>query len=181
MTGAAPIWSEKISIDDVPEAGAHIDLTADETIRAALAQAAGLRDLSRLEASLDLKRHGKNGLRVEGQMSATVGQNCVVSLEPMESEISEDIDLTFTASGGSSIADERGEATMRFGEAEPPEPLAGGVVDLGAIVTEFLLLGVDPYPRKEGAVFEPPAVGDTSEKPFAALAALKKVKGGEGS
>ena len=55
-----------------------------------------------------------------------------------------------------------------------PEPLAGGAVDLGAIATEFLILAIDPYPRKPGAVFEPPDVGDDSDQPFAALAALKK-------
>ena len=70
---------------------------------------------------------------------------------------------------------------MQFGDAEPPEPLIGGEVDLGAIVTEFLMLGIDPYPRKEGAEFEPPARHeDASEHPFAALAALKKAKSDKG-
>ena len=36
------------------------------------------------------------------------------------------------------------------------------------------MLGIDPYPRKPDATFEPPAVEDESEHPFAALAALKK-------
>ena len=49
-----------------------------------------------------------------------------------------------------------------------------GAVDLGAIATEFLLLGIDPYPRKPGAVFEAPPAGDPASHPFAALAALKK-------
>ena len=35
-----------------------------------------------------------------------------------------------------------------------PEPLHDGAVDLGAVATEFLLLGIDPYPRKPDAVFE---------------------------
>ena len=34
------------------------------------------------------------------------------------------------------------------------------MVDLGAVATEFLLLGIDPYPRKPGAVFEAPPAGD---------------------
>jgi hypothetical protein len=52
--------------------------------------------------------------------------------------------------------------------------MVDGVVDLGAIATEFLILGIDPYPRKPGAVFEPPQSGDGEASPFAALAALKK-------
>ena len=34
-----------------------------------------------------------------------------------------------------------------------PERLIGDVVDLGALATEFLILGLDPYPRKAGATF----------------------------
>ena len=55
-----------------------------------------------------------------------------------------------------------------------PEPLIGGVVDLGALATEFLILGLDPYPRKPGAVFEPPQDREPQGGPFAALAKLTK-------
>jgi len=41
-----------------------------------------------------------------------------------------------------------------------------------------LFHGVDPYPRKPGAVLEVSSAGDDSVKPFAALAALKKGQGG---
>ena len=44
----------------------------------------------------------------------------------------------------------------------------------GAVATEFLLLGLDPYPRKPGAVFDAPPADDPASRPFAALAALKK-------
>ena len=57
---------------------------------------------------------------------------------------------------------------------DPPEPLVGGKVDLGAIATEFLILGLDPYPRKPGTVFACPSAGDDISHPFSALAALKK-------
>ena len=52
------------------------------------------------------------------------------------------------------------------------------MVDLGALAIEFLILGIDPYPRKAGAQFAAPAVEDASEHPFAALEALKKPLGG---
>ena len=51
---------------------------------------------------------------------------------------------------------------------DEPEPLIGGVVDLGAIATEFLILGLDPYPRKPGVVFEPPQDLKPDGGPFAA-------------
>ena len=49
-----------------------------------------------------------------------------------------------------------------------------GIVDLGALATEFLILGLDPYPRKPGAVFEPPRERAADEGPFAALAGWSK-------
>jgi hypothetical protein len=53
--------------------------------------------------------------------------------------------------------------------------LENGTVDLGTIATEFLILGLDPYPRKEGVEFAAPQpASDPAAHPFAALAALKK-------
>jgi hypothetical protein len=57
---------------------------------------------------------------------------------------------------------------------DPPETIRDGIIDLGAVATEFLVLGLDPYPRKPGAVFDAPPAGDPAGHPFAALAALKK-------
>jgi hypothetical protein len=51
-------------------------------------------------------------------------------------------------------------------------------VDLGALATEFLLLGLDPYPRKPGAVFEPPRDNRPEPGPFAGLAGLIKDRDG---
>ena len=67
-----------------------------------------------------------------------------------------------------------------LGGEEPPEPLVDGKVDLGALATEFLILGIDPYPRKAGAQFAPPKVEDAGEHPFAALESLKKRRLGGG-
>ena len=43
------------------------------------------------------------------------------------------------------------------------------------MATEFLLLGIDPYPRKADAVFDAPkgATEDPGANPFAVLAKLK--------
>jgi hypothetical protein len=55
-----------------------------------------------------------------------------------------------------------------------PEPIVNGFIDLGMVASEFMFLGLDPYPRKPGAEFVPPEiVEDPEEHPFAALKALK--------
>ena len=176
-------WQVPVAIEDVAETGQHFDLVADNDIRAAVARVVGLRDLPRLEANFDVTRHGPDGLRVSGRMSATVGQNCVVTLEPLANEVEEDIDLLFAPppppvarkAGEDEVVEEASERPQRSWNG--PEPLIGGVVDLGALATEFLILGLDPYPRKPGAVFEAPQDVKPDPGPFAALAGLKEKHG----
>ena len=172
-----PPWSSPVALHEVSETGRHVDLVADANTRAAVAAAIGLRDLPRLEASFDVSRHGREGLHVVGRVSATVGQTCVVTLEEIESEVEEAIDLTFVPEAPVEIADEGGGRSKVAAE-DAPEPLVGGVVDLGLVATEYLTLGIDPYPRKSGVEFTVPAAADDTPKPFAALAALKKERGG---
>ena len=172
-----PPWSAPVAIHGVPETGRRFELMADEKVRAALAESIGLRALPRLEASFDVSRHGREGLHVVGRVSATVGQNCVVTLEPIDSEIDEAVDLVFEpASVEEDPHEDGGGSKVAIDDA--PEPLVGGVVDLGVVATEFLTLGIDPYPRKSDAEFTAPAAGDDTSHPFAALAALKKERGG---
>ncbi len=169
--GTGPLWSVPLALSDVPETGRQVALTADAPVRAAIAKLARLRDLPRLEATFDVTQHGHGGLRVTGHIRATVGQDCVATLEPVENEIDEPVDLVFAPPEAAETGG--GDGTETF-DVDTPEPLVGGVIDLGAISTEFLLLAIDPYPRKPDAVFEPPPAGSGTAHPFAALAALKK-------
>ncbi|HEY6255171.1 MAG TPA: DUF177 domain-containing protein [Xanthobacteraceae bacterium] len=169
-------WSVPVSVDDVPETGRRFVLAADETVRAAIAKAADLRALRRLEATFDLTRHGSGGLHVTGRVSATVGQVCVVTLDPLENEVEESIDLIFVPGATPAAGDTPPGRVLEVSSDEEPEtePLLNDTVDLGAVATEFLLLGIDPYPRKPQAVFAAPPTEDQAEHPFAALANLRK-------
>src|SRR5262245_66677604 len=88
-------WRVPVIQTDVPESGLHFDLSADEKVRAKIAKLADLAALPRLEASFDVTRHGRTGLHVVGKISATVGQICGVTLEPIQNEIDESVDLVF--------------------------------------------------------------------------------------
>jgi uncharacterized metal-binding protein YceD (DUF177 family) len=160
-------WSVRLDQSDVPETGRHLDLVADAGTRAAIAELAEVAGVPRLAAEFDVTRYGRDGLRVAGRVSATVEQTCVVTLEPIESVIDEPIDLVFVPAAAPPPA----EVEMA---PDAPDELVDGAVDLGAIATEFLILGIDPYARKADAVFEAPAASDDSAHPFEALAALKK-------
>jgi uncharacterized metal-binding protein YceD (DUF177 family) len=162
-------WSVPVAVHDIPETGRRFDLVADEAARDAVAALIGLRALPQLQAALDVTRRGRDGLHVAGTVSARVGQTCVITLEPIENDIEAPVDLVFAPPQGKTAAT----------SADAPELLIDGIVDLGAVATEFLVLAVDPYPRKQGAVFEPPPTADPGAHPFAALAALKKGRGGD--
>jgi cytochrome b pre-mRNA-processing protein 3 len=165
-------WHVPVALEEVAETGQHFDLVADAPVRAAIAKVAGLRDLPRFEANFDVTRRG-GGLHVVGSLSATVGQNCVVTLEPLTNEVEETIDLVFEPSQRLPESGEK-EGQQRGVKWNDPEPLVGGAVDLGALAIEFLILGLDPYPRKPGAVFEAPPKAKPDQGPFAALGRLAK-------
>ncbi len=110
--------------------------------------------------------------------SATAGQTCVVTLEPVDNEVEETIDVAFVPQqapepAGDGKAEKPEPRDVKWND---PEPLIGGTIDLGALATEFLILGLDPFPRKPGAVFQPPHDDKPDPGPFADLA---KLKGGE--
>ena len=115
----APPWSVPVVVAEVPETGRHVELVADDATRAAIAKAAGLLALPRLEAAFDLTRHGADGLRVAGRVSATVVQNCVVTLEPIESEIDEAVDLVFLPPEDAATGPRADAGRGRLGSCRP--------------------------------------------------------------
>ena len=171
-------WSVPVAVADIPDSGLHIKIEAPAKTRAELAQLAAVRDLPVVLAEFDLTRHGGK-VHVAGQVKAVVGQTCVVSLEPIENEVHEAVDLTFAPpEAGPAKSEPAFDPDEPLAVPEPPEPLVGGKVDLGAVATEFLVLAIDPYPRKAGAEFAPPAAESGDAHPFAALEVLKKPGGG---
>jgi hypothetical protein len=61
-------------------------------------------------------------------------------------------------------------------QPDPPDPIVNGRIDLGALASEFLALGLDPYPRKPGVEFKSLTedADDARPSPFAVLGKLKK-------
>jgi uncharacterized metal-binding protein YceD (DUF177 family) len=167
-------WRTLVNVAQIPDTGLHREIEADARARAALAEIAGLRDLPFARASFDLSHRSGGRVHVAGRLQAKVGQTCVVTLEPIENEIDEEIDLIFAPADEIApqidAADDDGESAM----VEPPEPIENGTIDLGRLGTDVLFLAIDPYPRKEGAVFERQvAAPDPEDHPFAALKALQ--------
>jgi hypothetical protein len=176
MTDIPDPWRDPVTVAQIPEVGLHRDLEADEATREAIAEVGGLREILAASASLDVTPMSGGRFHVEGRVRARVGQTCVVTLDPIENDIDEPIDLIFAPPEQipelADLVEETAESDVEI--PDPPEPIENGIIDLGRIATDALFLAVDPYPRKPDAVFEPPVVADDPEDhPFAALKALQ--------
>jgi hypothetical protein len=162
----------KIAVSEVPQAGRRYDVEADEAARQRLAGALGIPEISTLSAQLEVRPMRSGAFAVRGSLSASVVQTDVVTLDPVAQDVTEAIDLTL-------VAAERDRDAVPPGGGEEPDTFSNGRIDLGAIMSEYLALGLDPYPRAPGTNFasyvEDDPAGDVS--PFAVLASLKKPGG----
>jgi uncharacterized metal-binding protein YceD (DUF177 family) len=170
-------WRHLIAVRELPPEGMEVELVPDEETRARLAKFADVLAVPSLVAKLKISPDGTGGATVTGSLNATVRQNCVISLEPFDNPVHEEVLLRFVLEGSRvSVSDKAFES----GEEDPQDVIKDGMLDLGALVSEFLSLGISPYPRKPGAVFTPPVEEKSAQgsSAFAVLAKLKE-KGGQ--
>jgi uncharacterized metal-binding protein YceD (DUF177 family) len=166
-------WSVPVVVAEIKDNGLRVSLEANEAERIEIARIAGLQDLPKLSAKFELKPLGRDEVRLVGQVDAVVGQTCVVTLDRVENTVSEPVSLVFAPPSTIAEAPETDE-DQELGD-DPPEPIANGRIDLAKLAVEFLILGIDPYPRKADAAFEPVDTPPAPEDhPFAGLAALKE-------
>jgi len=177
-------WRYQVIVAQIPDTGLHRDIEADPATREALAELAEVREIREARASFDVTLMKGDRVHVAGRVQALVGQICVVTLDPMETAIDEPIDLEFAPPEQipqmSDLVDEAEDSDEEI--PDPPEPIINGMIDLGRVATDALLLAIDPYPRKPGAVFEPKVEpADPGDHPFAALKTFKAPEAAEGS
>lgn len=174
-------FSHPLRVDKIPARGTSLTIEVPEAERAALARRMDLLELPEMAAEFTLTPMGKTGLiRVNGRLTAQVVQSCGVTLAPVPGVVDEEIALTYGPPQAEEDAGEGEELEVDFYESDPPDEIVDGCIDLGAVMEEHLALGLDPFPRAEGAVFEPPAEPpkepEAKPHPFAALARLKQKK-----
>jgi uncharacterized metal-binding protein YceD (DUF177 family) len=169
-----PEFSHLIAVDRVPPGGLTERIEAGEDERRSLARRFNLLAIRELAAVLELAPWRRGGIKVTGRFDALVEQTCVVTLEPFETQIAEDITRYFAgqnAPGPTPVV----HSVESLGEDEP-EVIRGNAIDLGELVAESLGLALDPYPRRPGVEFSSRQVEDgagAAQNPFAALQSLK--------
>ena len=133
-------WRVPLPVAQIPETGLHRDIEAGPAEREAMASVGGLREILVANASLDVTPQSGGRFHVTGRVRARVGQTCVVTLDPIESDIDEAIDLIFAPPEQipqlSDLVDEAAESEHEI--PDPPEPIENGVIDLGRLATCLL-------------------------------------------
>jgi len=175
MTDSTPEFSRIITPARLSPNGNEEFLQAKPAERKALAARFDLIDLTLLEADLSIMPGAEQTFTVTGQIKADITQECVVTLEPIHTHLDIAVDTTFMP------ADQESE------EADSPAPgeleaefefYSGNKIDLGEMVSQYLGIAIDPYPRKLDAALPTTEFGTKAEKkhPFAHLAAVVKNK-----
>jgi len=172
MTALIPVaWSFPIRLDQVGK-GTGRKLIAGEAERAAIARQLDLAALDRLEAEVEVLPWGKD-YEIKGTFSANATQTCGVTLEPLPVQL----EGKFSVKASEAVVEPESNPDLEIGleTPDPPDLIENGQIDLAAYVIEHFALELDPFPRKPGVAFEPPAT-DPEPSPFAVLASLRKDK-----
>lgn len=176
MTAKADIpFSRVFAWSGVQPRGTPVAFQASPAECEAMADALGIVKVASASAEFTISPFRKTGFKVVGEVRAEVEQACVVTLDPVPESIHEIVDLRYLPE--SEIEPVSEEIEVDIDAEDPPEPILGSTVDLGVLTTEFIAVGLDPYPRKPGVEFTPfiedDGSEDEAESPFAGLAALK--------
>jgi Large ribosomal RNA subunit accumulation protein YceD len=166
-------WSHRTS--EIAEAGLHVAKTASESERSALAVALDAVACEEVKAEYVIRSLGAGRYRMSGKVSARLTQRCIVTLEPVPARIEESFEIELLPP---EAIPEASAAEIEVLAAPDIEPLERGTIEAGRIVFETLSASLDPYPRKQGALFEwqdgADASGQEPSGPFAGLKKLQK-------
>lgn len=174
-------FSYPVKVGHISANPVEVHVEADDRELAGLAKLWDVLSVEKLAANLKISRWKRDGIRLKGNVRAKIVQACVVTLEPVESQIDEDFEQIFVPEDSKlarAPSMDAGEMVLDPDGPDLPETFIGDTIDAGAVVAEFAALAIDPYPRKPGIAFED-HVEDTGEddkkpSPFAVLKDWKK-------
>lgn len=170
---STPEFSREERLEAIGVTERKVEVIADPAERTALVRRFGLIAIDALTGSFALRREGA-GIRVRGQVLATVTQACSVTGEPLPATIDEPVDLMMVAPGDADLTNDEIELSD---DAIDTVFHDGNAIDVGEIAAETVALALDPFPRgpnADRALKEAGVLDEGEAGPFGALAALLK-------
>lgn len=179
-------WVYEIESETAGNDLKEIRITPPSDAFAPLESRLNILKLASLSADLKFQRQqGNMVIYVSGIINAKITQGCVVTLEPIHTDINEKFEAWYADSDHAvslnkvkrlrELEEEYGSETPILDEKDDPEPIVDGKIDIGELVIQYLSLAINPYPQAEGAHYE---LGDDKpteeipnerKNPFAAL------------
>jgi len=151
ITKITPEFSRLISILDIEADGIEINISANSLECDALAKRFSVKHVQRLSAKFIFsKPKGESLPKLEARYIAEIVQICVLTLEPITNIIERKIFCTIAEKDVFNIDE---ELVFTINDIDPPEFIINGFFDAGELVSEHLLLEIEPYPRVVGAEF----------------------------
>ncbi len=158
-----PEFSRPLDVARVPKLGSIDKLSAERQECVALAKRLKVPVIHSLTAEIRTKPWRGGGLKVSGSVHLDVEQVSVVSLEQFRQSLRFEVERYFLHIIPEDASDD-----------EDIDPIVGGFIDLGEVVTETVALDLDLYPRKPGEEFgEMELQPKKVPNPFAALKVVK--------
>lgn len=169
---AALEWTHKVAA--LPRSVLATERSATAAECEEVARALDFPECKALAAAYELLPLSGRRFRAVGQIRASVTQTCVVTLDPIATEISDSFDVEFRPED--EMPGPAGQE-LEILSAIEFEPIENGIIDVGRVIVETLSVALDPYPRQQGPGFQwrEPGSDDANDpdNPFAALARLK--------
>lgn len=157
----------------VPSGGIDVVVEPTASEREAMCAALKLTGIDSVRAEYRLARRSGGTISVTGRLKALVRPECIVTLEPFDLKIDEEVDVSFAEAQEDRAHGETKADSTPSPEFDPPDTIENGIIDLGRVTTEFLSLAIPPFPRKPGVDFDA-SKPEERISAFAALARLKK-------
>jgi hypothetical protein len=157
-----------VNVARLPKSGLPVKIVADESQRVELAKAHGLLSVENYRADLVVEAWKRNGVRVSGTVQGAITQECIATLEPLQTTVKEKVSSVFLPEDsklGRAGFEGGGEILLDFDGPDSPETFSGDTLDVGALAEEFFGLGIDPYPRKSGLPVEPEGEAEEIAEP----------------
>ena len=154
-----PEFSRIITISEIQGKFLSRDIKANEEERNKLATRFNLIELRSFSANVKMTRLNSHAnVLVEGKLNARVVQQCVVTLEPISSDISCTLSCEYSES--QEVVDDV-KVDFDLLTVDPPELIVDGQFDIGILLTEYFGLEINPFPRSLGADYD--AMHDTNK------------------
>jgi len=149
-----PPFSRVYDVTEVSGAGASGSMDLDSSERKSIAILLQILEVRKFAFEYRLIPQQRKRFSLEGQLNVIAVQECVVTLEPVESIIDQKIQIDLWPPKDVEMAEKLAEEEGRTIILDGPEPIIDGQIDVGQLAYEHFADTLDPFPRKAGIEFK---------------------------